>query len=42
MRYQNVCLEAFAYRLPEQVVTSEQVESWLQPLYARLRLPEGR
>ncbi len=42
MRYQNVCLEAFAYTLPEQVVSSQQIEAWLQPLYTRLRLPEGR
>lgn len=42
MQYQNVCLEAFACTLPEQVVTSEQIETWLEPLYTRLRLPEGR
>lgn len=42
MLYQNVCLEAFAYTLPEQIVTSEQIEAWLRPLYTRLRLPEGR
>jgi 3-oxoacyl-[acyl-carrier-protein] synthase-3 len=42
MRYENVCLETFAYTLPEEVVTSQQVEARLQPLYARLRLPEGR
>jgi len=42
MRYQNVCLEAFAYTLPEEVVSSEQIEAWLEPLYRRLRLPEGR
>jgi len=42
MEYRNVCLEAFAYTLPEQVVTSEQIEAWLEPLYTRLRLPEGR
>jgi acyl-CoA:acyl-CoA alkyltransferase len=42
MRYQNVCLEAIACSLPEEIVTSEQIERWLEPLYARLRLPEGR
>jgi len=42
MHYQNVCLETFAYSLPEEVVTSEQIESRLEPLYSRLRLPEGR
>ena len=42
MLYQNVCLEAFAYTLPEEVVTSEAIETLLEPLYTRLRLPEGR
>jgi 3-oxoacyl-[acyl-carrier-protein] synthase-3 len=42
MQYQNVCLEAFAYTLPEEVVTSDQIEARLEPLYRRLRLPEGR
>lgn len=42
MQYQNVCLEAFGYTLPEEVITSEEIERRLQPLYQRLRLPEGR
>jgi 3-oxoacyl-[acyl-carrier-protein] synthase-3 len=42
MQYQNVCLEAIAYTLPEERVSSAQIESWLEPLYRRLRLPEGR
>jgi len=42
MRYQNVCLEAFAYSLPEEIVTSADIESRLEPLYTRLRLPQGR
>ena len=42
MQYQNVCLEAFAYTLPDEVVGSGQIEAWLEPLYTRLRLPEGR
>lgn len=41
-RYRDVCLEAFAYALPEERVTSAQIEAWLAPLYRRLRLPEGR
>jgi 3-oxoacyl-[acyl-carrier-protein] synthase-3 len=28
--------------LPEEVVSSSQIETWLAPLYQRLRLPEGR
>ncbi len=42
LRYRNVCLEAFCCTLPDEIVTSQQIETWLQPLYDRLRLPEGR
>lgn len=42
MRYNNVCLESIAYILPDEIVTSEQIELQLAPLYQRLRLPEGR
>ena len=42
MQYRNVCLEAIAYTLPDERVSSAQIEAWLEPLYRRLRLPEGR
>ena len=42
MLYQNVCLEAFAYTVPDKVVTSAEIEALLEPLYTRLRLPQGR
>jgi 3-oxoacyl-[acyl-carrier-protein] synthase-3 len=42
MQYQNVCLESFACTVPEEIVTSAQLEAWLAPVYRRLRLPEGR
>jgi 3-oxoacyl-[acyl-carrier-protein] synthase-3 len=42
MRYSNVCIEGLAYSLPAEVVTSAEIEAWLEPLYRRLRLPEGR
>jgi 3-oxoacyl-[acyl-carrier-protein] synthase-3 len=42
MRYQNVCLESIGYTLPDDIITSEQLETALAPLYSRLRLPEGR
>jgi 3-oxoacyl-[acyl-carrier-protein] synthase-3 len=42
MRYENVCLESIGYALPEEVVTSAEIEARLAPLYERLRLPEGR
>lgn len=42
MRYQNVCLEAISYTLPDEIVTSEEIEARLEPLYTRLKLPQGR
>ena len=42
MRYHHVCLESIAYTLPEEVITSAEIESRLAPLYRRLNLPEGR
>ncbi|MCA9101570.1 MAG: 3-oxoacyl-ACP synthase III, partial [Planctomycetales bacterium] len=42
MNYRNVCLESLGYTLPDEVVSSEEIEARLAPLYRRLRLPEGR
>jgi 3-oxoacyl-[acyl-carrier-protein] synthase III len=42
MRYAHVCIESLGYSLPEEVVTSEKIERRLEPLYRRLKLPEGR
>ncbi len=42
MNYQNVAIESIGYALPEEIVTSEQIEEWLKPLYRRLRLSPGR
>jgi len=42
MHYRNVCLESFGYTLPAEIVTSQELEARLGPLYARLKLPEGR
>lgn len=42
MRYQHVAIEAVACTLPPVVVTSDEIESQLQPLYERLVLPAGR
>lgn len=42
MRFERVCLESLGYTLPDQAVTSEELESWLSPAYERLRLPAGR
>jgi len=42
MQYQRVCIEGFGYSLPEEVVSTEEIEQRLTPLYERLRLPHGR
>jgi 3-oxoacyl-[acyl-carrier-protein] synthase-3 len=42
MQYRHVCLESFGYTLPEEVVSTSEIERRLGPLYRRLRLPEGR
>jgi len=42
IRYEQVCLESFGYCLPDEIVTSDDLEQQLRPLYERLRLPEGR
>ena len=42
MRYQHVCIEAVSYTLPPHVVTSEDIETQLGPVYQKLGLPEGR
>jgi len=42
MKFKNVVLSSFAYHLPEQIMTSEEIEERLAPLYQRLKLPAGR
>jgi len=42
MRFHKVRMEAIATHLPERVVTSQQLEQRLAPVYERLRLSEGR
>jgi 3-oxoacyl-[acyl-carrier-protein] synthase III len=42
MKFENVCIEALAVALPEEVWTSAEVEERLRPLYERLNLPAGR
>ena len=42
MRYQDVCIDAIGYVLPERRVTSAALEKLLRPVYDRLHLPEGR
>jgi acyl-CoA:acyl-CoA alkyltransferase len=42
MRYEHVCLEAVTHTLPPHVVTSQDIEQQLAPVYERLGLPFGR
>ena len=42
MFYKNVCIEAFGYELPDDTVSSEEIENQLGPVYDRLKLPYGR
>jgi 3-oxoacyl-[acyl-carrier-protein] synthase-3 len=42
MRFENVYIESLGYHLPENVVTSDDLERRLSPLYEKLKLPFGR
>ncbi|QPJ63528.1 MAG: 3-oxoacyl-ACP synthase III [Candidatus Nitronauta litoralis] len=42
MKFENVFIESLGYHLPENVVTSEDLERELAPLYEKLKLPYGR
>lgn len=42
MRFEHVCIEAVSHVLPDEAVSSADLEAQLAPLYGRLRLPEGR
>ena len=38
----QVCLHTFGYALPPRIVTSEDIERRLLPVYEKLKLPSGR
>ncbi len=42
MRFQHTCIESLAVALPDEILTSVEIETRLRPLYERLKLPEGR
>jgi len=42
MRFESVRLESFAHHLPEEVLSSAELEERLAPLYERLKLNAGR
>ncbi len=41
MSYSNVCISSFGYELPPVVVTSEELEERIAPMYRRLHLQPG-
>jgi len=42
MKFENVFIAGLGYTLPPKVVTTAEIEKQLEPVYKRLRLPEGR
>ena len=40
--YSNVCLHSFGYEIPPRILSSEDIETRLAPVYRRLKLPNGR
>ena len=42
MLYKNVCIEAFGYELPGNIITSLSLEERLAPVYDKLNLALGR
>lgn len=42
IHFSHVCLDTFGYELPPRVISSEEIEDRLAPVYSRLRLPTGR
>jgi 3-oxoacyl-[acyl-carrier-protein] synthase III len=42
MKYSRVAIQSFGYELPSTVVTSEDLERRLEPIYAALRLQRGQ
>ncbi len=41
MRYSEVFIESMGYSLPETVLTSEEIENQLAPLYQKLKMEKG-
>jgi acyl-CoA:acyl-CoA alkyltransferase len=42
MQFRRTCVEAISYALPAEILTSDEIEARLAPVYERLRLPAGR
>ncbi len=42
MQYTDVCIESLGHLLPDDIVTSDQLEEGLAEVYSTLRIPPGR
>ncbi len=42
MKYQRVCIESLGVHLPDEIVSSAEIEERLGETYQRFKLPEGR
>jgi len=42
VNFQNVCIESIVHLLPEEIITSTQIEEKLASVYKKLNLPVGR
>jgi len=42
MKFENVNIESLGYHLPENIVSSEELEKRIQPVYQKLKMSSGR
>lgn len=42
VKFSNVCLKSIGAVIPDEIWTSQSIEVQLEPVYSRLKLPEGR
>jgi 3-oxoacyl-[acyl-carrier-protein] synthase-3 len=42
MKFKNVCIESYAYELPDTIISSDHIEDELSVIYDRLKLSKGR
>ena len=42
MHFENVCIEGLGYHLPDNRISSADLENRLTPIYDKLKLPQGR
>jgi len=42
VQFESVCLKSIGAVIPDEIWSSESIERRLEPVYSRLKLPEGR